>query len=599
VHPRLSPRIAGWSIALAVLSNLTASADPPSAEPRNVVLVVFDDLGCEDLGAWGGTGTPTFDRLAREGVVFEQAYAASSVCSPTRAALLTGRHPVAFGLRAALPGSSRRGVEGRHARLSRLFAEAGFATAHIGKWHLGTARPDYDPRSHGFGHVVRLVGKRGFFDPELEIDGERRVHEGHLTTILTDHAIEFCRRHRGDRFFLNLWYLSIHHPYVPAESFGERHPETQAGRLRAMIEQADHELGRLRAALDELGLTRDTLLVVTSDNGAAKALAGRVSTLRGLKGQLYEGGLRVPLVMHWPAGLDSGQRIQTVALSQDLVPTFAELLGGRPETDGGGVSLVPALSEPSYERSDIVFWEQSAGIRQPYDFAVRSGDWKLVSMGRTEGLFHLGTDPREQDDVRSEHPDVADGLRSAYAAWRLESSRLELSAARDMHEGRVVLAPDVRLDVEDTDLTVLVPVRSPTPGERRLVIGVLPTWRLEAEASGALELSFVDTDGAARTLRASPRSDDRTHAVAFTLQGPSAPRQKLPRPSQVRLYLDAELAARAKIDGLQPNDGVLTLDPRIVSKSEDVRIWASRLTAAEVREVGESLRADARGQGSK
>jgi uncharacterized sulfatase len=552
--------------AAALLCGGTLACSPAPPRAPNLVLIVLDDVASSDVGAFGGAlgATPRIDQLAREGTVLRRFYANSPVCSPSRAALLTGRHPSELGLSLALSPRSQRGVPARVPMLEERLRDAGFATGHFGKWHLGQARAEQLPRGRGFDRsVLRPPGGSPFYvDPPLAIDDAAPQRSpGHLTELTTDFAIEFVRANRERPFFANVWYHAPHGPLEPPARFAERFPATRRGRYAALLAHADEQIGRLLAALDELGLASRTLVVLTSDNGGSRNAGSSQGTLRGYKLDVYEGGIRVPAIARWPGRIPAGAANDSVALGYDWPVTIADLFGL--DTTGlapPGRSLRAALLEGArLEREETLFWEIDAapGEASARHFAARRGRFKLVQQGEqaAPSLFDVESDPGEARDLAGEHPELAAALLAEYHAWRRSVSRIDAGApalhgaveARadgfDCDGGRVELAPDDRFEVDDGALSFAARVTPRVTDAKARILAEQPgAWRLSLEGS-ALELSATPAGGAAPlTLSGGRLAAGAEHAVGFTLHG-----GRRRRGTELRLFADGALVAHASL----------------------------------------------------
>lgn len=453
--------------AAAVVAMLTAlaaaaAAGPTAARP-NVVLFLIDDLGWADLGCYGSTfhQTPQLDRLAAGGLRFTQAYAACPVCSPTRASIVTGKYPARLHLTDWLPGRGDR-PDQRLARpplrqelplaettLAEALSAVGYATAHIGKWHLGGE--GYGPLEQGYGlnvagdhtgtpmsYFAPFRGTRGG-EPARFMTGLEHAPPGeYLTDRLTAEAERFLTQHADRPFFLSLCHFAVHTPIkAPSEADVARFDPTDRppGQQRnpiyaAMLWRVDQSVGRIMARLKELGVAERTIVIFTSDNGGLAVSEGpntpatTNAPLREGKGYLYEGGIRVPLLVHWPAGIPQSRVCDAPVCSLDLFPTLVELCGGRAAGGVDGVSLAQLWREGTAPRRDVLYWHyphySNQGGRP--GGAVRAGDWKLIEFyedGRRE-LFHLGRDPREARNLSAAEPETVERLGRMLADWRRE-----------------------------------------------------------------------------------------------------------------------------------------------------------------------------------
>lgn len=439
----------------------------------NVVLLVVDDLGWRDLSCFGSGfyETPHIDRLAAEGIRFTSAYATAPVCSPTRASLLTGRYPARIGLTQYIPGHSVGrlcDVPSFHVlprsevSLAIALRAHGYQCWHVGKWHLGDHASS--PEVHGFD--VNMGGgawgmlPRGYYSPY----GLPTLEDGpvaeYLTDRLTDEAIALIRGRTGP-FFLNLWHYAVHIPIeapaglvekyrakakrrrlgdeasvVEGEPFPCDHLKDDRIRRRlrqsdptyaAMLENLDHNTGRLLNALRDEGILDQTIVILTSDNGGLSTAEGAPTTNYPLaegKGWPYEGGVRVPQIVRWPAVAAAGAVSDVPVMSADWYPTLLEAaaLPPRPEQHCDGVSLMPALRGDDSLGREAIFWHYPHYSNQggrPASW-VRAGNWKLIEHfeDSTTELYDLAADPEEKHDLSSIEPDRARQLGELLRQWR-------------------------------------------------------------------------------------------------------------------------------------------------------------------------------------
>ncbi|HEY0592365.1 MAG TPA: sulfatase-like hydrolase/transferase, partial [Thermoanaerobaculia bacterium] len=348
-----------------VVFALVAAAAP--AAPPNIVVFFMDDVGYADLRIDGAVDarTPNLDRLAAEGVRLTDCYAAAPVCTPTRAAFMTGRYQHRVGLEAVLAsalGNADRGLSPREPTLPRYLHDAGYATGLFGKWHLGS-RPEFRPNLHGFDEFFGFLGGALDYYSHLGEDGKHDLYEndrpvelkGYLTDAITARAISFIERHRGEPFFLDVAYNATHWPFQPPgvetpEPFpaGEHEDVLRAWSGRGtredyvrMLERADEGIGRILATIDRLGLRENTLVIFTSDNGGE--WLSHMGPLFNRKGTLWEGGLGVPCVFRWPARLPGKRVSRQPAITMDLTATILAAAGATPRADRplDGIDLLP------------------------------------------------------------------------------------------------------------------------------------------------------------------------------------------------------------------------------------------------------------------
>ena len=437
-------------IALFILA--ASLAWPPRAESQrpparpNVVLIMMDDLGYGDLGSYGAPDarTPHIDRLAREGVRFTDAYANGAVCTPTRAALMTGRYQQRIGLEWMLTQTDTQAVLPlTGASLPALLKANGYATALVGKWHLGVRR-GYGPRAHGFDEFFGfLEAAHDYYVGGLHDDTALVRPRRYLTDEITDRAVAFIARPRAKPFFLEVAYNAVHWPFQPPDrppvdstvrrtaqelrqSPADAAPPTRADYL-SMLERADAGVGRILEALDRIGAARSTLVIFTNDNGGE--WLSRNAPLFHRKGTLWEGGIRVPLIMRWQGALPGGTTSPQVALTMDITASILSATGTRPPTSHGldGIDLLPMLrgDVPTVERT--VFWRlppyMLPGTLAPAprrQRVVRAGRMKLMAEGNDFFLFDLDADPSERNDLAAQRPEVVRSLWALLQAWERE-----------------------------------------------------------------------------------------------------------------------------------------------------------------------------------
>ena len=428
------PGIVLVALACTLDASAARSQSPSPARPA-VVLIVMDDLGYGDIGSYGAPDarTPNIDRLAREGVKLTQFYANGANCSPTRTGLVTGRYQQRYGIEWPLgvfPADSTRGLPPSDASLPRLVKSAGYATGLIGKWHLGWD-PSFSPNRHGFDEFWGFLG--GFIDfysnvgewnrHDLFHNGQAVHDTAYLTDAITARANAFIEAHRAEPFFLEVSYNATHWPFQgPGLRADQRerkdrvHDGTRAEYV-AMLESADRGVGVLLATLDRLGLSRNTLVIFTSDNGGE--WLSRNAPLFHRKSTLWEGGIRVPALLRWPARLPAGVVSDQVGITMDLTASIVAATGARPPASyrPEGIDLVPLLAgRRTTERT--LFWRIQNTARSQR--AVRQGRWKYLRDGGHELLFDLDADVGERDDQSSRRAEMLPAFRTLLAAWEAE-----------------------------------------------------------------------------------------------------------------------------------------------------------------------------------
>lgn len=418
-----------WSAWFGVLLLLVGSAAEPGwAQGRpNVLLIMTDDQGWGDLYSHGNSkiDTPVLDRLATEGARFDRFYV-SPVCAPTRASLLTGR----YHLRTGTAGVTR-GMETMRAgevTLAEVLGAGGYATGIFGKWHNGAHYPN-DPLGQGFDTFVGFSAGHwnNYFGTHLVRDGRTVETEGYITDVLTDAALAFIEEHRDEPFFAYVPYNTPHSPFQVPDRYFDRYQERglddETAAAYAMVENIDDNVGRLLAALDRLGLAENTIVLFLTDNGPNGDRFN--GGMRGRKGSVHEGGVRVPLFLRWPGRVPEGRLVRQITAHIDLLPTLAELTGV-PLPEGGapldGISLVPLLQREEPERwPERLLFSHWAGTRggtlERYPGAVRTERYRAVNTGGPWQLYDMIQDPYETIDLAAELPEVVARLGAAYEAW--------------------------------------------------------------------------------------------------------------------------------------------------------------------------------------
>ena len=406
----------------------TARRRDGSGRP-NFVFVLADDLGCADLHCYGGRApcSPNLDRMAAEGLRFTNGYANSSVCSPSRFAIATGRyqHRLRGGFDEPIASASPvLGLPPEHPTMASLLRDAGYATALIGKWHLGSL-PWFSPLKSGydefFGHrtgAVDFFAHTGFGKHDLWESDEEVFKKGYLTDLLTDRAVEFVTRQSSENpFLLSLHYNAPHWPWETRDDepeskrIGANIAHLDGGSVKTyleMIRVMDEGIGRVLAALDDIGARDNTLVIFSSDNGGERFSDSY--PLVGKKMDLLEGGIRVPYIVRWPdGGLPAGETYDRLAIGMDWTATFLAAAGvsAHPDYALDGIDLFGKEVERS------LYWRMVYRNQK----AVRSGVWKYLSIDGSEFLFDLSRDQRERANMRYREPKKFQELRSAYFAW--------------------------------------------------------------------------------------------------------------------------------------------------------------------------------------
>ncbi|MHC4983064.1 MAG: sulfatase family protein [Planctomycetota bacterium] len=427
--------LAGTGISLRRFA--AAESLRPAAAKPNFVIIFTDDQGYSDVGCFGSENisTPYLDEMAAQGVKFTDFYVAGPVCTPSRAALMTGCYPKRVGLAAGvLFPKARRGLSLHEITIAGLLKARGYATACIGKWHLGDA-PEFLPTRHGFDHyygipysndmAIRLNGCRGAPLMCGEEIIEHPVVQSTLTERYTLEAIDFIKASAGRPFFLYLPHTMPHVPLHVSERFRGR---SARGLYGDVIECIDWSTGEILRTLKELGLDENTLVIFTSDNGPwlrKGTHGGSARPLRAGKDTTYEGGMRVPCIMRWPGGIPAGKQCSQLATTMDLLPTLAALAGTEPPADrvidGRHIRLLMAVVPGVKTPHEAFFYHSARGQLQ----AVRSGKWKLhlARTGKAERpqeLYDLRRDISEAENVAADNREVVERLAAMAAKFEAE-----------------------------------------------------------------------------------------------------------------------------------------------------------------------------------
>ena len=461
----------------------------------NIIVILADDLGYGDIGLHGSKAikTPNIDQLAIEGANFSQAYSSAAICSPSRAGLLSGRYPlrsgiihpiqaagdsfarkasykaaVAFSNLAAIDmiggGNAVKGLPADEITIAELLKSAGYRTAVFGKWHLGdfTAWPEYHPHKHGFDHFVGFNMSNddwpvAFYRNQEKLIDDIGLDQAHYTKLFTEEAIKFIQQEGQEPFFIFLSQKDPHQPFFPSENFAGK---SLGGPYGDAVEEFDWSVGAVLEALKQQGVDNNTLILVTSDNGPW--YEGSAGSLRGRKGQSYEGGFKVPLLARWPNQITAGTKIDAPVMNIDFLPSFAAAAGVSLPQDRiiDGKSFLPLFKEPN--KSHEEFSQRPLYFFHDYDVeAIRQGDWKLIAnnshyvwpnpldkndsligglagsrdykpansstsvatLGTWPLLYNLQTDPGEAYNLAKSRPEKKELLHSKLDQWKTEFYR--------------------------------------------------------------------------------------------------------------------------------------------------------------------------------
>ena len=422
------------------------------ASKPNVLLIIMDDLGYGDLGSYGvrDARTPNLDRLAREGVRLTNSYSNGANCTPTRAALISGRYQQRAGLEWPLESSDQdRGLPVTGRSLPALLKTNGYATGLIGKWHLGF-KPEFGPNAHGFDEFFGFLSGAVDYYSHRRGDGTSDLFENttpvespaYLTDEITQRAVRFINQRATQPFFLEVAYNAVHWPFQPPDHRpkdptavprpdakgdlrllqgpDDEVPATRHNYVR-MLERADAGVGAILAALARHRLSRNTLVIFTNDNGGE--WLSRNAPFSHRKSTLWEGGIRVPLILRWPGQLPAGKTSAQVAITMDLTASILAITrtavppGPRLE----GINIIPTLTGDSRLIERDLFWRIARPTR--LQKAVRSGRWKLLIDGSHYLLFDLNTDLAERHDLAAQHPELVLKLKRRIAEWEADMDR--------------------------------------------------------------------------------------------------------------------------------------------------------------------------------
>jgi len=444
--------VLGAAAWLMVSENLLAAETQLKETQPNVIVILTDDQGSVDLGCYGAEDlvTTNIDRIAEQGVRFNQFYAAAPVCSPSRAALLTGKYPQRAGVpgnTTSIPGNPT-GMPAEQVTIAEVFSAAGYATGHIGKWHLGYV-PEKMPNAQGFdysfGHMGGCIDNYSHFfywngpnRHDLHRNGKEVFHDGeYFPDLMVREAKEFIDRHQDQPFFLYWAINTPHYPYQGEAKWLEHFADLPYPRnlYAAFVASTDERIGQLLDHLEQRELTERTIIVFQSDHGhsteeRAHFGGGNAGPYRAAKFSLFEGGIRVPAMIAWPGTLPKGEVRDQLAFGCDWLPTLAELCKIElPELDLDGRSIVSLLGDANAATPHEVLHWQTGGRGGP-QWAVRQGDWKLVVNGRDNGegmnreksvplwLSNLADDPGEETNLAQAHPEIVKRLRELHEAER-------------------------------------------------------------------------------------------------------------------------------------------------------------------------------------
>jgi arylsulfatase A-like enzyme len=468
IHSRMKSKmnlLVRFVLTVAVTGVASFNAFAAEARKPNIIFILADDLGWGDLGCYGHRQikSPNLDRMAKQGTLFTQFYVNASVCSPSRCAFMTSQYPARqriHGHYATHEQNAERGMSNwldpKIPNVASLLKSAGYATAHFGKWHLGNGAGAPPPEAYGFDESQTVNSNGKIWDePDLTFRAKS-------SAAIVDETIRFIRAHTNQPFYINVWSLVPHatlnpteeqmKPYAGLGPGGPNFPHKSAKQIfYSSVTDLDAQIGRLLAELDKLGLADNTLVMFSSDNGpedihianAGHSGIGSAGPFRGRKRSLYEGGVRMPFIVRWPAKVPAGRvEDSSVVAGVDWLPTVCKLAGVALPTDfkPDGEDVSDILEGKSRPRKNPLFWEwrfQIAGEpfhRSPM-LAVREGDWKLLfnpDRSRVE-LYDIPRDPTQLNNVAEKHPELVERLTKQALDWQatLPKGPIEASAGKD------------------------------------------------------------------------------------------------------------------------------------------------------------------------
>ncbi len=433
--------IAGAVGAIASVTAAKAQQRDDRDSRPNILFIMADDLGWGDLSCYGRPDyqTPRIDGLAKSGVRFTNAYSAAPICTPTRVGFHTGRYPARLPVGLEEPIVARKvlgervktvGIPQEHPTVSSIIKGADYDTALIGKWHLGYL-PEFGPLKFGYDEFFGIMSGASDYFTHTDPAGERDLFEGnvpvektgYITDLLTDRAVEYIKRPRKKPFYLSLHYTSPHWPWqgpndvASAGKFAVGPVGFSAGgslKIYAeMMKNLDASVGKVMTELKAAGLEKNTLVIMTSDNGGERFSFNWPFT--GQKSDLREGGIRVPAIVRWPGMTAAGTTSDQPVITMDWTATMIAAAGKRPDPkyalDGEDITQVFSTRRPVFERT--FFWRTRRQV------AVRRGNWKYLREGTNEFLFDLSVDQREQADFKEKEPSILGDLRSEFKRWEL------------------------------------------------------------------------------------------------------------------------------------------------------------------------------------
>jgi len=428
---------------IACSSKESGSSKGKSGTKPNIIIIMADDLGYGDLSGYGhpSINTPILDRMAKEGIRFTDFHSNGAVCSPTRAALVTGKYQQRVGVEGVVTAKSHRevGLAIEEITFADAMKAEGYVTGMVGKWHLGYPER-YNPVHHGFdefvGYVSGNVDYHSHIDQEAHEDwwwqNKLQKEEGYSTDLITKHSVAFINKHKDEPFFLYIPHESPHGPFQgrkskPFRVIGQKNTTNPEENLEAiykeMIEVMDEGIGEVINTLKTLGIEENTLVFFCSDNGPARL--GSSGGLHGGKGSVWEGGHRVPAIAWWPGKIKPNQESNQTAMTMDLLPTMMSLVGGKANPDWDGLDISGVLLKNENLPQRDLFWRHYSNDGSRQSVAIRSGDWKLLQLSQKSEpqLYNLKEDLAETKDLSTANPEIKNKLWEKLNAWQEEVTK--------------------------------------------------------------------------------------------------------------------------------------------------------------------------------
>ncbi len=559
------PSISLCTLVIAAFVTVAHAGQPTDAKgpPANILLIVLDDFGYNDLGANGNPNTPTpnLDALAAQGTRYTRHYA-DATCSVARAALMTGTYPATHGLR-----PTHLGLSPGTPTIASMLRDAGYTTQHIGKWHIATATLEQSPSQLGFDnwfgflHQNELQGPSSdgvhflpatYLNPWLrDNQSAPRQYPGHLTDILTERAIQFLdsQKEQTRPWFLNLWYYAPHQPIEPATRFKEKHPATKEGIYHALVEQLDFSVGEVLQTLERNGQRDDTLVIVVSDNGGDNAHTDNNYPFHGKKTEFKEGGLRTPLLIRWPGHVPSGAVSDEKVSLYDLFPTIAQASAATPPPHLIGRNLLGSGPRPGLP----YYWEYSDSIITTYSILSADGRWRYTAGAWSDGVLNdLVSEPSGQSNVADANPDIVQRLRDDYLAWRLATRVVTSVEYQQLNEqgGAMLRGDDLQRSPGRNGFTFAIGVH-PAAGDNgatQVIAEQAGRWRVHTSERG------ITLDVLGQSLAGPPLPPGQCSELVISTLFRFSPRNPHNNLSIIELYLNGKLLNTVTLKMPAPND---------------------------------------------